>query len=226
MATRTQHEPVLLQLPCVLDQVRSTCRIVVQQCAVQAAWQVLSLGTHPDLAPCSAAPCLQGVAYPRPQRVVPRNSARSSACSQLSGVQSSVGLTSAQHGHTGSFGSSSEVELLEIMLVRGKTALKRHGACCAFSRCGLLKHLEDCVHACSIHPPANTYGPGVVQLSDRTSPVAAAAALRRNRAMRRAAWACLLLCALAAGAVQPIHGRTTAAGSCQHTQHQAPTCRH
>lgn len=77
MATRTQHEPVLLQLPCVLDQ---------------------------------------GVAYPRPQRVLPRNSARNSACSQLSGVQSTVGLTGVQHGHNGSFGSSSEVELLEIML--------------------------------------------------------------------------------------------------------------
>jgi hypothetical protein len=56
MATRTQHEPVLLQLPCVLDQVRFICKIVMQQCAVQAAWRFLSLGTHPDLAPCSAAP--------------------------------------------------------------------------------------------------------------------------------------------------------------------------
>jgi hypothetical protein len=54
--------------------------------------------------------------------VLPRNSARSSACSQLSGVQSSVGLTGAQHGHNGSFGSSSEVELLEIMLVSVKAA--------------------------------------------------------------------------------------------------------
>ncbi|KAF6265205.1 hypothetical protein COO60DRAFT_1623901 [Scenedesmus sp. NREL 46B-D3] len=59
---------------------------------------------------------LQGVAYPRPQRVTPWNSARSSACSQLSGVQGTIGLTGAQHGHNSSFGSASEVELLEIML--------------------------------------------------------------------------------------------------------------
>lgn len=54
--------------------------------------------------------------------MLPRNSARNSACSQLSGVQSTVGLTGVQHGHNGSFGSSSEVELLEIMLVSLKAA--------------------------------------------------------------------------------------------------------
>jgi hypothetical protein len=91
MATRTQHEPVLLQLPCVFDQVRLTCGISVQQRAGQAVWQFLSLGTHPDRAPCFAAPayraCLtqgRSVSFRGTQLAVQR--VRSSAeCRALSG---------------------------------------------------------------------------------------------------------------------------------------------